>query len=398
MSDAPYLPQDLFAGDPSATSAPRAFISPARYVQGDGVLDRLGRYLALIPSHHAGVIVSDGGWHREGERIRSSLAREGVEYHETTFGGECSLEEIGRLATVYRSQHSLVDSIITVGGGKCVDAGKAVAYRLGVPAVICPTLASNDAPCSALSVLYEASGVFEGVEFFEQSPAIVLVDTGIVARAPTRYLVAGMGDAMATWYEARTAYENPDGISCLGARPTIAAYALAERCAETLYACGRDALADVTSGRVSLSLEQVVEANTLLSGLGFESGGIALAHCVAQGLTVVPHVHREYLHGEMVAIGLLTQLHAEGNEEEAGRVAAFFADVGLPVSLEQLSLSSDDEDSLRAVAEIAVGIPFVANEPMSVSVESLIAAFRRLDEHGTRLSDAHGQEPYQALR
>ena len=128
-----------------------------------------------------------------------------------------------------------VDCVLAVGGGKCVDAGKAVAFRLDVPVVVVPTLASNDAPCSALSVLYTPAGVSTGVEFYPSSPALVVVDTGIVAAAPERFLVAGMGDAMATWYEASVCMRNPAAVTTVFARPTLAACAIGEACATSLF-------------------------------------------------------------------------------------------------------------------------------------------------------------------
>ena len=147
--------------------------------------------------------------------------------------------------------------------------------------------------------------------------ALVAIDTRIVAEAPVRFLVAGIEDAMATWYEARTCFDNPRARSVLGARPTLATSAIGKLCADTLFEYGLSAVEAVKRSEVNDALESIVEANTLLSGMGFESGGLAVAHSIAQGLTVVPEVHRNYMHGEMVAIGLLTQLVLEKNVDEA---------------------------------------------------------------------------------
>jgi len=273
-----------------------------------------------------------------------------------------------------------------------------VAFRLGLPVVICPSLASNDAPCSALSVMYSpSSGAFAGIEFFPASPALVAVDTRVVAEAPARYLVAGMGDAMATWYEARTCLENPHGRSALGARPTLAANALGEICATTLYADGEAAADAVRRSEVTDALERVVEANTLLSGVGFESGGVAVAHAMAQALTVVPEVHRRHLHGEMVAVGLLTQLVLEEKAEDARRVAGFFARVGLPVHLEQISLSPGDTAPLNAVIQAALMLPFIANEPFAVTPKNLLAASLEAHALGQEVSRAAGDGAWRAL-
>ena len=74
-----------------------------------------------------------------------------------------------------------------------MDAGKCVSFRLGVPVVICPTIASTDAPCSAVSVMYTREGVGIGPEFFSNSPALVVVDTAKRAEI-TRVPLGDAGD------------------------------------------------------------------------------------------------------------------------------------------------------------------------------------------------------------
>ncbi len=148
---------------------------------------------------------------------------------------------------------------------------------------------------------------------------------------------------------------------------------------------------------VSDALERVVEANTLLSGIGFESGGLAAAHAVAQALTVVPDMHRNRLHGEMVAIGLLTQLVLERQADEAKRVAQFFVKVGLPVHFGQLSLSMSDTAQMSEVMEAAMTTPIIANEPFAVTKDSLLAAASQAHEQGIGVARSDGDAAYRAL-
>lgn len=393
-----YNPGSIFSVEKGEyKSIPRVFIAPNRYIQGDGILDHLGRYLTIVPSKHAAILISEGGQRRIGERLLESLNNAKISATFITFDGECSLEEIDRIISIIRSQLTSVDCLVAVGGGKCVDTGKCVAYRLGTPVVVCPSLASNDAPCSALSVIYSPEGVSEGAEFFPTSPAIVAVDTRIVAEAPVRYLVAGMGDAMATWYEAKTCFQNPEARSTVGARPTLAAGAIGELCATTLFEYGVAGTEAVRGSEVDEALERVVEANTLLSGIGFESGGLAAAHSVAQALTVVPDLHRNYLHGEMVAIGLLTQLVLENQTNEARKVARFFAKVGLPVHFGQLSLSTQNQVQMVEVMEAAVAAPIMANEPMPVTIEALVEAASQANDLGIDVTKSEGDAPFSAL-
>ena len=393
----PFDPQSVYApAGSNVQSVPRVFISPQRYIQGQGVLEETGRYLSLLNSQRAGVLASRRGLAAEGAALVGSLEGAGIDVVTSTFNGECSLAEIDSHAA--HLAEAGVDCLIAVGGGKCVDAGKAIAYRLGVPVVIVPTLASNDAPCSALSVIYTPAGVMEGFDSYPQSPALVIVDTGVVAEASERYLVAGMGDAMATWYEARVCLENENARTPLGARPTLAACAMGEICAHTLYDLGTAAAKAVSANTVDDALEKVVEANTLLSGLGFESGGIAAAHSIAQSYTAIPQVHDNYLHGEMVAMGVVAQLVMESKPDEATRVARFFAAVGLPVHLGQISLGPADTAHLDTVAGIAAEFPPIHNMPVSVTADVVKSAILDAHELGTSIADSQGDAAYRRLQ
>ena len=391
----PFLPDAVFGA--SNSPPPQVFAAPSRYIQGDGVLADLGRYLSLINSRHSAVLISAGGRQRDGVRIARGLQAAGISCLFVMFGGECSQAEIARAVRAVQAAGAAVDSLIAVGGGKCIDAGKCIAHRLGVAMVSCPSLASNDAPCSAVSVIYTAAGVTESLEFFPANPALVVVDTRIVAQAPVRYLVAGMGDALATWYEARTCFENPAARNLLAARPTLAATALGELCANTLFQHGVAAADAVRRGEVTAALGHVIEANTLLSGVGFESGGLAGAHAVAQGLTVLPQLNANYLHGEMVALGLMTQLLLEKRADEAARVAQFLCAVGLPCHLGHLSLDASCSADLAAVMAGTSIVPFLANEPFVVDAELLLAATLAADRLGRQTVARLGDAAYRAL-
>ena len=397
MAQSDYFPQPVFSRDNEQSAHSRVFTSPGKYIQGPGVLAKTGRYLSILNLGSAGILASARGHGSEVPVVEASLSHHDISHVRSVFGGECSLEEIE--SRVNELKQDSPDCLIILGGGKCVDAGKCIAHRLEIPAIVVPTLASNDAPCSALSVVYAPSGVFEGVvEFFPSNPAMVIVDTEIVAKAPERFLVAGMGDAMATWYEAKVCINNPDAVNMLGSRPTLAACAMGEICAHTLYADSLEAVKSVHSGSPTEELERVVEANTLLSGLGFESGGLAAAHAVAQAYTNLPVVEENYLHGEMVAMGLLTQLALENDETEARRATEYFASVGLPVHYGQLSLDHRDSDVLDVVVEATLNFGALSNLPFDVTPESLRDALLSANDLGINVAQQVGDEAYRRLQ
>ncbi|HKC52818.1 MAG TPA: iron-containing alcohol dehydrogenase, partial [Myxococcota bacterium] len=184
----------------------------------------------------------------------------------------------------------------------------------------------------------------------------------------------------------------------VGARPTLASCAIGEVCAQTLFNEGKAAAAAVAAKTVNSSLESVVEANTLLSGLGFESGGLAAAHGVAQSYTAIPRVNDHYLHGEMVAMGTLAQLMMESRPEEAARVAEFFASVGLPIHLGQLSLDAGDGAALDVVTEGTLAFPFIGNMPQPITAPLVRSAV--LDAHrlGLSVDEKMGDAAYRRLR
>ena len=69
--------------------------------------------------------------------------------------------------------------MIGVGGGKVIDTAKAVGHEAGTRVAIVPTIASTDAPTSAVSVIYTPEGAFSRYLFVSRNPDLVLVDTQV---------------------------------------------------------------------------------------------------------------------------------------------------------------------------------------------------------------------------
>lgn len=355
----------------------RVFISPSKYVQGAGELDRLGEYTKVY-GKKALVIISAGGKKRFGERVEASLAAAGVECAFDEFNGECSQAEIDRLVEVLKGTGS--DVVLGVGGGKIFDTAKAVAAAVDVPVVVVPTIAATDAPCSALSVIYTDEGQFQEYQFFKQNPNLVLMDTEVIAKSPVRLTVSGMGDALATYFEAR-ACKRSDAGTCAGGKVTSAAMALARLCYETLMSDGVKAKLALEAGACTESVEKVIEANTLLSGLGFESAGLAGAHAIHNGMTVMPETHAFY-HGEKVAFGTLTQLVLE-NADELYEVLDFCVEVGLPVTFAQLGVADASYERVLEVARLACADnDTLHNMPFEVTPEKVANAMLAADAYG----------------
>jgi glycerol dehydrogenase len=364
------------------------FCSPARYTQGKNATAFLGREMVTLGMEGPALIVAG----RSARSLLSevwcaSLGEAGIRYHVHVFGGECSASEINRINGAVREKDARV--IIGAGGGKVLDAARASAADCNLPVVNCPTVASSDAPCSALSVVYTDDGTFEQYRIYRRNPDLVLVDTQVIAQSPPRLLVAGMGDALATWFEAKTCVEG-NIKNMRGGGSTQTALALAELCYRTLVNDGADALRAVQIQTVTPSLERLVEANTLLSGLGFESSGLAAAHAIHNGLTAVPPTHR-FLHGEKVAFGVLVQLMLEGKPRlVVEQVLQFATEVGLPITLAEVGLGEMTGEMLNRIAtrSTAKG-ETIHNEPFEVGLEIVSDAIRAADATGRAWKHKH---------
>lgn len=342
------------------------FCSPSRYTQGKDATRLLGQEMKTVGLEGPAQIVAGASAIRLcSDAWRESLGAAGIAHQVHLFGGECSHAEIQRVAGSARAAHARV--IVGAGGGKILDTARAAASDLGLPVVNCPTVASSDAPCSALSVIYTEEGAFQEYRIYGRNPELVLVDTSVIAQSPPRLLVAGMGDALATWFEAKTC---ADGHvkNMRGGASTQSALALAELCYRTLLADGAEALRALRARVVTPALERLVEANTLLSGLGFESSGLAAAHAVHNGLTAVAPTH-PFFHGEKVAFGVLVQLVMEGKPRGLMKeVLAFSTEVGLPVTLAEIGLQEMTPEMLSRIAARATAPgETIHNEPFAVT-------------------------------
>ncbi|GAB3402276.1 glycerol dehydrogenase [Schumannella luteola] len=360
----------------------RTIISPARYVQGRGAIARLGDFLAPIGSQPL-LVTDDVVWGFLGHDVEASLQAAGLPIDREKFGGVPTAKEIDRLVQVINDRSA--DVVVAVGGGSTIDAVKAAGFLAGIRWVTVPSVASTDAPTSALSVVYTEAGEFEEYRFFPRNPDLVLVDTQVVANAPAAFLAAGVGDALATWLEARATAASGSNTMA-GGIPTQAGTALARLSWDVLWEYALPALDAVRIHQVTPAVEKVVEANTLLSGLGFESGGLAAAHAIHNGLTAVPQTHG-LAHGQKVNIGSLTQLVLEGAPtSEIRDFVEFTTRVGLPTTLTEVGLKPEDADELAAIAAAAtVEGETIHAMPFAVSPGELVSALASIEGFSRRV-------------
>jgi glycerol dehydrogenase-like iron-containing ADH family enzyme len=332
---------------------PTLAIAPAQVMRGTQILQEVGPVLARYGQRP--LIV---GGERSLEILRPRLLpvveQQGLVNAEISYGKDCSEKSLGRMRQAVTTHQA--DFIIGVGGGKALDAAKLLAHQCSLPIVTIPTTAATCAAWTALSNVYTEAGAFQYDVGLPHCPNLLLLDYEVIATAPTRTLIAGIGDALAKWYEA--------SVSSGHSQQTLI-IAIAQPGA-TVW-------------------QEVVDATVLMAGVIGGMGGAqcrtVAAHAVHNGLTHLSKVHSS-LHGEKVAYGILVQLRLEellqGSQLAASarqQLIKFYQTIGLPLTLKDLGLGSVSLDALEKATEVACAPESdIHRLPFAVTPVQLLAA------------------------
>ncbi|MEL7076157.1 MAG: iron-containing alcohol dehydrogenase family protein [Cyanobacteria bacterium J06648_1] len=347
-------------------------IAPARVLRGENCLVNSGREIAALGVRP--LIVGGNQTLATVATAFESLPQSvSLSWQTANYSPDCAESSLARLKTAVEEHQA--DLIIGVGGGKALDMAKLVAYKCGLPIATVPTSGATCAAWTALSNVYSEAGAFQYDVSLSRCPDLLILDYGLIRTAPQRTLVAGIGDAIAKWYEA--------SVSSGDSRATllISAVQQARVLRDILFQKSAIALQDNHSD----AWREVVDATVLLAGVIGGIGGAdcrtVAAHAVHNGLTHLPEAH-DVLHGEKVAYGILVQLRLEemvqGNQLAASarkQLLQFYGEIGLPKSLEDLGLGEITLAQLRLVTVIATQPQSdIHRLPFKVSPEQLAAA------------------------
>lgn len=358
-----------------------AFGSPSRYIQGAGEFDRLPLHSAVYGSR-VFAIIDEFFADEYTEKLSEAYAKQDAAFTAVPFRKEITEESVGQARD--QAAEFRAEVILGIGGGKTLDTAKAVAGKLDLPVIIMPTSASTDAPTSAMSIIYNDRHEHADVYYYKRNPDMVIVDSQIIADAPVRFLVSGMGDALATAYEARASLRtgSPNYINQETGpyNSTITARMIAEHCLRIVFGYGASAKKANEKHVVTNELEAVIEANTLMSGLGFENVGCAAAHVICNGLSATPNGDQA-LHGEKVAFGILCQMIAEDvSEKEVMMLLDFYHTVGLPMTLEDMGIEPTEEN-LRIISADTANTEW-SREPFPMNDEAVRKVVMEAEETG----------------
>ena len=357
----------------------RAWGSPSRYIQGRFELNNIREYTEIY-GRRVFFLIDVFFFKSLKEKFAAIYADSDSTILCEQFGGQCTAAEIDRCTEVARAIQP--DVVVGIGGGKTMDTAKGVADQFGAATVIVPTTASTDAPAMGLSVIYTEEGEHIGARHYKKNPDLVLLDTEILTKAPIRFFVAGMGDALSTFVECRANRQSssPNYVN-KGYAMTIAGWAVCEACHKTVLQKGVNAKIAAENGLVTKDVEDVIEANTLLSGLGVQNTSCAGSHSIAEGITILPPCAK-LLHGEVVAFGVLVQLIVEGAPKaEIDEMYDFFNAVGLPTTFADLGIPEVTDEEIMKVAECSMH-SYWDVEPFTVNPQMVFDGIKMADVLG----------------
>ena len=345
-------------------------VAPGLVMRGCGAIKgeaiaRLGRRPLVVAGNHTLSLAEQ--W------LKPALQAKNLAAQFVSYSPDSCEESLANLKAGVSNHEA--DLVIGFGGGKALDIAKLVAYRCGVPVVTIPTSAATCAAWSGLSNVYSPAGAFLYDVALAGCPELLILDYDLIATASSRTLVAGIGDALAKWYEASVSSgQSQDTL-------VIAAVQQARVLRDILFQKSVEALKNPGSQ----VWREVVDASVLLAGVVGGIGGArcrtVAAHAVHNGLTHILASHGT-LHGEKVAFGILVQLRLEemlaGNQLAATarqQLLKFYSEINLPCCLSDLGLGNITLAELGQAAEIACAEGSdIHRLPFKVVPEQLMAA------------------------
>lgn len=350
------------------------------YSIGDNVYEKIpqiclpyGKKTVVIGGHKAIAAIKD--------KLISALKDSGLDIIDFVwYGGEASYENVEALKNNEAVREC--DMLFAVGGGKALDTVKCLSNKIGKPVFTFPTIASNCSPVTCVSIMYTEEGVFKDPFFFSKPPVHAFINTEVLAKAPYRYMWAGMGDTYAKYFESTVSSRGEDTLVHYHRLGVV----ISEMCLEPLLKYGAKGLEDNKKGISSYEFQQTVLsiiittgiASILLTAEHIIDYNTGLAHGIFYALTSFPHIEERHLHGEVVGFGVLILLLVDKQYDMFKKIYDFNKSTGLPVCIDDIEITQED---LPSVIGLAAKMHDTDHNPYEITEDMIKDAFDKLSNY-----------------
>jgi len=356
----------------------RVVTGPANYFSFPGAIERIKDFYTAEQLQNALWIYGERALAAARDFLPSEFGHSQAKH--ALFKAHCSETEVQRIVDIAADDRRVV---IGIGGGAVLDTAKVVARRLGLNVVAIPTIAATCAAWTPLSVWYSDEGTALHYEIFNDANHLVLVEPTIILHAPKAYLLAGIGDTLAKWYEAVVLCPQPEAVPLTAQLGLNTALTIRDVLLnESEIALQAQAEKKLTKPLINV-IDAIIAGGGLVGGLGERYTRIAAAHSVHNGLTALPQTDA-YLHGTKVAYGILVQSALLEQFEVVDQLIALYQRLDLPVSLAELEVDIHDAQQIdRLIARTLKSTESIHLLPNSPSEKSLRAALEYVEKRGS---------------
>lgn len=359
-------------------------VGPQYYRYHPDAIDSVAEVLNHYQAKNILIVHGTISWEKAEPLLTFTLSEEKkIFYHQYT--GECSYHGVDLIEEVANQKN--IDFIIGVGGGKLTDLVGYAANKLHLNFGVIPTLASNCAPWTPLSVMYKENGESEGkTEHYLNQAAFFVTDPRLIIDAPVEYFIAGLADTLAKWYESELILEQEH----LREEPFIKmARYTAELCRNAIENDSVKAIESMKRKELSaefVHLSEIVFAlSGLVGGFGDKYARNAAAHAMHDALgKYVPESH-QLLHGEKVAYGIFYQLAIEQRWEIIDQLIPFYQELNLPMSLGDMQIVLDNVEVVDKIVTFIDSKEKVHIIPTKITTEILKNGLYDLEEYNKKV-------------
>lgn len=294
---------------------------------GNGALKEIGTYLKAAQLEQVVIYFGNGLIDMFGMDVMDSLKKEGITVLEYR---ELDTVDIDDIISMAFSIPNKTTAVVSIGGGKVIDAGKYAAFLRNLPFISIPTSSSSDGFSSA-----SASLIVNGKRTSVPAKLAygIIVDTEVIKTAPQKFIYSGIGDmiskitALHDWI-----YEEKCGVGTVNDFAVM----IAKKAVNSFVRTPFESIQD------NLFLKELLDS-LAMSGIANEIAGSSAPtsgseHLISHALDQI--LDAPQLHG--IQVGIATYIMAKVQDHRYVRVNTVLQETGFWDYVATLSLKRND--------------------------------------------------------